>query len=117
MPSEAPRPIDVWRLRIRRERRDGGVVLRLTGRIGAASVAELSTELEALIEEGERRLVIDLEEVDYVSGEGLKALDAARSRLVESGGRLLLRGVGDAVRISFELAGLAGLFPSEESPA
>ena len=117
MPSESSRPIDVWRLRISRERRDGGVVLRLTGRIGAASVAELSTELEALIEEGERRLVIDLEEIDYVSGEGLRTLDAARSRLAASEGRLVLRGMGDAVRIAFELAGLAERFSIEESQA
>jgi len=58
-------------------------------------------------------LVIDIEEVDYVSSAGLLALDAARRRLAASQGRLVLRGMGDAVRIAFDLAGLAERFSIE----
>jgi len=115
MPNESPRSIDVWPLRIRRERRESVVVVWLAGRIGSASVPALSAELDGIIEQGDRSLVIDLEEVDYVSSAGLLALDAARTRLAASDGRLALRGMGEAVRIAFELAGLASRFPIEAS--
>ena len=107
MTGESARSLDVWRLRIERRRQDAVLVLELRGRIGGASAGELATELEQLIGQGEKRLVLDLEKVDYISSSGLLALDAAGSRLTASRGCLVLCGINDAVRIALDLANLA----------
>jgi stage II sporulation protein AA (anti-sigma F factor antagonist) len=110
MTGESVRSLDVWRLRIEPRHQDGVLVLTISGRLGRASSGELQTELDRLIGEGERRMVVDLEKVDYVSSAGLLAFDATGSRLAASQGCLVLCHLSDAVRTAVELAGPASPF-------
>jgi anti-anti-sigma factor len=62
--------------------------------------------LAAAIEQGTRRLVLDLSGVDYVSSAGLLALHTLLGRLVGAGGHLVICGLTPPVRIAFELSGM-----------
>jgi anti-anti-sigma factor len=104
-----------WSFRTFRSRHDGVLVLASHGRVGATSAPALRTELVNAIEEGNRRLVIDLEHVDYVSSAGLHVLSDARRRLDELDGRLVLCVLAEPVRLALELAGLTGAFAIEAS--
>ena len=106
MTGESGRPLHVWPLRIERRREDGVLVLDLKGRIGATSSPTLRAVLDKVLDEGDRRLVVDLTNVDYISSTGLVTLDAIGSRLTASQGCLVLCGLTDAVRIAFDLAGV-----------
>ncbi len=110
MTGESARSLNIWRLRMERQRFESVLVLTLKGRIGGASSAELRTEFDRIIEEGEKRLVVDLERVDYISSSGLLAFDAVSSRLTAVHGCLVLCGMNDSVRMAFALAGLASPF-------
>ncbi len=99
-----------WPLSILEERRDGVLVLMLSGRLGSASAVGLETAVNEAVRRGDARLVLDLAGVDYISSAGLHALSAAAGRCVESGGALALCGLTDPVRIAMDLGGLlAGL--------
>jgi anti-anti-sigma factor len=104
-----------WPLRITEERGEGtGVlVLALAGRIGAASAARLDAALTEAVSRGDRRLVIDMAEVDYISSAGLKVLAAAVHRCAAAGGAFVACGLLDPVRIALDLGGVE--LPAEAS--
>jgi len=90
-------------------------VVILAGRLGAASSGGLSRALGEAISRGERRLVVDLGLVDYVSSAGLDALETAAGQCAGNRGALVLCNVSEPVRIVFDLAGLLPAFPIEPS--
>jgi len=105
----------VWTLQIDRDVQENVLVLALRGRLGSASTGAL---LAGIPPEGEYRAVlIDLEGVDYMSGAGLIALDAAAQRILEAGARLALSGACDPVRLVLEFGGLLSGVPIEPSRA
>ena len=90
-------------------------MLTLAGRIGHASAAALGDCLETLAAAGERRLLIDLEAVDYLSSAGVVVLDAANARFEAIEGALVLCAVSEPVRIALDLAGALPRFAIERS--
>ena len=107
MSESAARPDRlVWPLSIQIERVEGVTIVVPRGRLGTLSSSELIQALVDVIRDGGRRLVLDLECVDYISSAGLLALDAVLGRVHVSHGQLVLCGVTEPVRVAFELAGL-----------
>ena len=116
MSEREPTAADLkWPLRIRQNRQQGVLVFVLAGRVGWASADALRHTLEAAIEGGERRLVIDFGSVDYLSSAGLPGLAAANSRLRAPHGALVLCALAEPVRIVFDLAGVLNHFAIESS--
>jgi anti-anti-sigma factor len=104
-----------WKLTVNRECEGGVAVLRVVGRLGAASSGSLIEAIVGAIDAGDQRLLIDLTSVDYVSSAGLLALDAAAGRMHVAGGTLVLCGLTEAVRLALELSGLLPHFTIERS--
>ena len=104
-----------WPLRIHEERRDGALILVLAGRLGTASAVQFDAAVADAVRRGDRRLVIDLKGVDYVSGAGLKALAAAAGACAEARGSLALCELAEPVRIALDLGGLLAELPVERS--
>jgi anti-anti-sigma factor len=96
----------IWRLTVANEHRNGVLIVAPVGRIAAASVGLLERAFEEAIAHGTRQLVLDLEGVDYISSAGLQAIDAFVARLNATSGMLVVCGVADAVRLTFDFAGL-----------
>lgn len=95
----------MWTLRVAVCKDNGQHRITLGGRLGAVSAARLSAELGDAIDRGERHILLDLNELDYISSAGLLAIEEASARLLGDGGELLLTGAQGAVRIALELAG------------
>jgi len=104
-----------WPLRIDEERHDGALVLILAGRLGTASAPQFDAKVAEAVLRGDRRLVIDLKGVDYVSSAGLKALATAAGACAEARGSLALCGLAEPVRIALDLGGLLADLPVEPS--
>jgi anti-anti-sigma factor len=83
--------------------------------VGRASADGLRRTLEEAIGQGDRRLVVDFELVDYISSAGLEALEAAALQCGRDRGALVLCSLTEPVRIVFDLAGLLPDFPIEPS--
>lgn len=96
------------------EDRPGDVlVLAPVGRIDTTTSSGLEERLLHGVSEGERRLVLDLAGVEYISSAGLRVLLRLAKKMQLSGGDLVLCGLGDSVRQVFELAGFLPLFTIE----
>jgi anti-anti-sigma factor len=97
-------------MEIGEERSEGTLVMAPSGRLDSATSGELEKRLVARLDAGERRLVLDMAGVEYISSAGLRVLLMAAKRLKEPAGGLVLCGIGPAVHTVLELAGFLPLF-------
>ena len=104
-------------MEIGEERAGGALVVAPTGRVDSVSSGELERHLVSRLDAGERRLVIDLTGVEYISSAGLRVLLLAAKRLKPPAGALVLCGIGPSVRTVLELAGFMSLFVVEPARA
>lgn len=86
------------------ERIDGILVLRISGRLDAATGPAAEAAAASLLAPGDRSVVLDMSEVDFVASAGLRAviviMRAAR------GARFAACGLRPHVRDVFEISGL-----------
>jgi anti-anti-sigma factor len=104
-------------MEIGEERTAGTLVIAPLGRVDSVSSGELERHVVARLDAGERRLVIDLSGVEYISSAGLRVLLLAAKRLKPPQGALVLCGMGPSVRSVLELAGFMTLFAVEPARA
>lgn len=87
-----------------------GTVLSITGRMDAVTAPEIEKGLSALVDGGERRLVIDLKDLEYVSSAGLRSFLALAKRLKEKQGNLVFANLQRQVTEVFRIVGFYSLF-------
>jgi stage II sporulation protein AA (anti-sigma F factor antagonist) len=96
---------------ISEDRKADVVILAMAGKLDATTAKAFEDKILAEIDSGDRRFVIDLSQLDYVSSSGLRVFLLAAKRLNSTAGKLVLCCLTDHVRQVFELAGFLSLFP------
>ena len=84
----------------------GVKVIEVTGRMDGDSSPEVGRALDAIIDAGHSKLVLDLGSVDYISSPGLREVVRVYKRAQQVGGDLRIANPSDRVMTVFELAGL-----------
>jgi stage II sporulation protein AA (anti-sigma F factor antagonist) len=107
----------VWTLTVRHEVVGDVLVLSVSGRAGTGGSRQLADALFQAIGNGHRRVLCDIERLDYASSAGLLALNAAAERIRQEGGELLVCGMTDPVRIALDLSGIQSNFSVADSRA
>lgn len=92
------------------ETADSMTVLPLDGRLDALLAPQVNAQAQQLIEAGTRYLIIDLEQVHFMSSSGLRILLIIRKELLALGGELRLAALQPQVREVFDITGFAQLF-------
>ena len=93
------------------ERKTSDVVtLGLSGKLDATTAKTFEEKLLSQIESGERRFVINLAQLDYISSAGLRVLLVAAKRLNSANGKILLCSLQGPVREVFDIAGFSSIF-------
>src|SRR5436853_7750684 len=99
-------------------RRGDVLVLAVQGSLDVITSPDLETKVQELIDGGERRLVFDLEKLDYVSSAGLRAFMVGLKQMTAAGGHIRFCSLGKPIRQVFDIAGLSfrvALYPSLEA--
>ncbi len=91
-------------------------VLRPQGRLDSTSSPGLEKQATELIDGGERRLLIDLGGLDYISSAGLRAALAVAKRMNAAGGRLALCSLNPQIAEVFEISGVDSIIDIHASP-
>jgi anti-sigma B factor antagonist len=94
----------------------GVLVVQVDGQLIVGNRHELKDLIQAALEKGERRLLIDFSRTGYIDSSGLGALVSIYKRVREAGGELRLSGLNDDLRSLFELTKLDTLFAITETP-
>lgn len=86
--------------------------LLLSGRLDSFSAPEAETIFMQQVDRFDR-LVLNMEELDYVSSAGLRIIKNLHMAMRRKAGELVLRRVGKMVMEVFEMTGFAGLLKIE----
>src|SRR5215212_6712023 len=96
--------------------RSGVTVVEVDGQLIVGNRHELKDLIQAALDNGERRLLVDFSKTGYIDSSGLGALVSISKRIREAGGELRLSGLNEDLRSLFELTKLATLFAITETP-
>lgn len=87
-----------------------GTVLSITGRMDAVTAPEIEKGLSALVDNGEKRLIIDLKDLEYISSAGLKSILVLAKRLKREEGNMVFANLQGHVMEVFRISGFYDLF-------
>jgi anti-sigma B factor antagonist len=94
------------------ERRTADIVtLSLSGKLDTTTSKVFEEKIVAHIESGNRRFIIDLGQLDYISSSGLRVLVSAAKRLANDNGKIVLCSLKEPVREVFNIVGFLSVFP------
>ncbi|CAN5527099.1 anti-sigma factor antagonist BldG [soil metagenome] len=86
-------------------------VVVVTGEVDVATAPRLREQLVGLVTEGNHRIVVDLEGVDFLDSTGLGVLVGALKRVRTHDGELALVCTQSRILKVFEITGLTKVFP------
>ncbi|MCR4805153.1 MAG: STAS domain-containing protein [Clostridia bacterium] len=98
-------------LTINKTMKDGQIILALGGRLDTITAPDLEQAVKALPEDAQS-LVLDMENLEYISSAGLRVLLTAHKRM---GGRegMKVRNVNETIMEVFELTGFSDVLAIE----
>jgi anti-sigma B factor antagonist len=94
---------------------NGVTVVQVDGQLIVGNRQELKELVQAALDRGDRRLLIDFSGTGYIDSSGLGALVSISKRIREAGGELRLAGLNDDLRSLFELTKLDTWFTISET--
>ena len=80
-------------------------VVELNGNFDTRTAIDVQSELTRLIEKGNKRLLINMEKVEYISSSGLRVLLFTAKQLLAAAGDLRLCRLNDTVQEIFTISG------------
>lgn len=96
----------------------GGVsVLNFQGKLDTTTTPDAESQVNAIIDGGATKLLVNFSELDYISSTGLRLLLASAKKLKASGGSIRVCGCNPTVKEVFEISGfvtILGVFDSEK---
>jgi anti-sigma B factor antagonist len=103
------------------EKKSGEVcILAFAGRLDAYSANEVEKKVDALIESGQVRMVLNLDKLEYISSSGLRVFLAQLKKARKGQGDLKLACMKPYIKEVFDIAGftqLFNIFDSEDTAA
>lgn len=99
-------------MEILEEQQDGILILRISNQIDSTTGPILGERLEAVIGAGKVNLVLDLQDVPYISSAGLRVLSMALKavRAPGLGGDVCLANLSSTVAHAFKISGFNQVF-------
>jgi anti-sigma B factor antagonist len=87
-------------------------LISVTGRIDSSTAPDLETALLGLIQAGQKNIVVNLRDAEFISSAGLKALLSAlmKVRKMIPPGDLVISEIKPELKSSFDLVGFDRLF-------
>jgi anti-sigma B factor antagonist len=94
------------------EKEQNGIyIFKLNGRLDSNTSPELEGKIFEAIENGSTNMVVDCEDLDYISSAGLRVILKATKALKRSEGMMVLCAMQDYVKEVFEIAGFDSFLP------
>ncbi len=90
-------------------------IIALFGRIDATAVPELEKEIRTLMEEGQRKILLDFSEATYINSGGLRVLISTAKKLKGQGDLFGLCGLTDEVYKILQFVGFTTILTTFSS--
>ena len=86
------------------------VIARLQGRLDTAAAVEVSPDFQTLAQHADSHIIIDCEQLEYISSSGLRLLLSLRKDVAAKSGKLQIRSINNDIRQVFVMTGFISLF-------
>lgn len=101
------------RMKIEKKENGNEITLMLTGRLDTTTAPQLEAEINACLE-GAGKLILDFQELEYLSSAGLRVLLSAHKAFMKRGsGELLICHVNETINEVFEVTGFLDILNIE----
>lgn len=93
------------------------IILRLDGRLDAATAPLLARKIQTLIDDGHIQIALDFAQIDYLSSAGMRVLLSESRKLHAKQGTFLLFSLSSEVEEVLKMAGfdrILHIFPTEK---
>jgi len=97
-------------MEIKETRKDAIAIMEVSGRLDAGTSPVLEQKFLSVLDRGDKDIVIDFSDLQYISSAGLRILLMAAKRTSANGGRLALCAMKDNIRNVFEISGFTAIF-------
>ena len=91
------------------------VIVKLLGNLDTNTAPDAETEINKKLEGGALKMVISLEQTNYVSSAGLRIFLATAKKITASGGALKLCGANDVVQEILDISGFSTILDVKKS--
>ncbi|MGM0440123.1 MAG: STAS domain-containing protein [Chlamydiota bacterium] len=97
------------------EVKDDVMVLRIGGRLDAAVSPQIEEEVFRFIDEGHHKILMNFQDVDYLSSAGMRLLLAATKKIKSIDGQLVVTDLKDMVLEVIKMAGFDHIIDIQET--
>ena len=97
------------------QREGGAVIAKASGRIDSSNSRDFHSSLEAAIAQDATAMVLDFENVSYISSAGMRVILLMAKSLQSRGARLVLCSMQDPIREVFKISGFDKVIPIHDS--
>ena len=91
------------------------LVLAVQGRMDTLTAPAFETECVKWLDQGEKRLVVDLSELEYISSAGLRSILSTAKKCKAQGGDIAFCALSGIVAEVFSVSGFGALLPVLET--
>lgn len=103
-------------MNISSEKKKHGTLFTVSGRMDVMTTPTFEKECQQVIDEGEKKLVIDLTGLEYISSAGLRGILSSAKKLKVTGGTIQFCGLTGMVEEVFLVSGLGSIFTVTATP-
>ena len=89
---------------------EGTATARLVGRLDTPASAEVSQQIQPLLDNAGKTILLDCSEMTYISSSGLRIFLTLRKAASAAGGRVVIEGLSNEIRQVFMMTGFLQLF-------
>jgi anti-sigma B factor antagonist len=108
-------------LSIETDNRQSVSVMKVKGRVDSETAPELDDALTKLLQNNKNKIILNLQDVNYMSSAGLRAMVKAHQSANKSGGDVRLAAVSEPIEVILRTVGMMQMFKmfstSEEAAA
>lgn len=86
------------------------IVATIVGRLDTAASAKFATDMQPLLDNADKAIVLDCSAMEFISSSGLRLFLTLRKATIAQGGSVTISGVNDNVKQVFTITGFYSLF-------
>ncbi len=89
---------------------NGIKVIDLIGKFDTNTAPDAEKHLNELIKEGVKKILVNLEKLDYISSSGLRVLLSTNKQLQKTGSMMRICNLNEVVQEIFDISGFSSIF-------
>lgn len=86
----------------------------LSGRLDTAAATQFSKDMEPLVENADKKIILECKDLEFISSSGLRLFLTIRKASIARGGEVILRHISTDIRQVFTITGFVSLFKFED---